>query len=162
MTLVLAIGATLNLAVVMGMAPPKGVAMPFLSYGGSSLLASMMAGSTFKVITALEYMREHPGAYDGFHFSCDGIYEYENIRIQCYHKTAHGEEDFAASFANSCNGAFASLGLELDLDGLKGLSLSLIHILLETQVQGRRHIVSGALLSRQLIYDLFHKVHMGA
>lgn len=40
-TLVLAIGATLNLAVVMGMAPPKGVAMPFLSYGGSSLLASM-------------------------------------------------------------------------------------------------------------------------
>ena len=57
-----------------------------------------------------------------FHFSCDGIYEYENIRIQCYHKTAHGEEDFAASFANSCNGAFASMGLELDLDGLKGLS----------------------------------------
>ena len=83
-------------------------------------------GSTFKVITALEYMREHPGAYDGFHFSCDGIYEYENIRIQCYHKTAHGEEDFAASFANSCNGAFASLGLELDLDGLKGLSEQLL------------------------------------
>lgn len=71
-------------------------------------------------------MREHPGAYDGFHFSCDGIYEYENIRIQCYHKTAHGEEDFAASFANSCNGAFASLGLELDLDGLKGLSEQLL------------------------------------
>ncbi len=41
-TLVLALGATLNLAVVMGMAPPKGVAMPFLSYGGSSLLASMI------------------------------------------------------------------------------------------------------------------------
>ena len=41
-TLVLALGATLNLAVVMGMAPPKGVAMPFLSYGGSSLLASMV------------------------------------------------------------------------------------------------------------------------
>lgn len=41
-TLVLALGASLNLAVVMGMAPPKGVAMPFLSYGGSSLLASMM------------------------------------------------------------------------------------------------------------------------
>lgn len=41
-TLVLALGAILNLAVVMGMAPPKGVAMPFLSYGGSSLLASMI------------------------------------------------------------------------------------------------------------------------
>ena len=41
-TLVLALGATFNLAVVMGMAPPKGVAMPFLSYGGSNLLASML------------------------------------------------------------------------------------------------------------------------
>lgn len=41
MTLVIALGSILNLAVVMGMAPPKGVAMPFLSYGGSSLLATM-------------------------------------------------------------------------------------------------------------------------
>ncbi len=41
-TLVLALGTILNLAVVLGMAPPKGVAMPFLSYGGSSLLASMI------------------------------------------------------------------------------------------------------------------------
>lgn len=40
-TLVIALGAVLNLAVVLGMAPPKGVAMPFLSYGGSSLIASM-------------------------------------------------------------------------------------------------------------------------
>jgi cell division protein FtsW len=41
-TLVLSLGAVLNLAVVMGMAPPKGVPMPFLSYGGSSLLATMI------------------------------------------------------------------------------------------------------------------------
>jgi len=41
-TLVLALGAVLNLAVVLGMAPPKGVAMPFLSYGGSSLVCSMI------------------------------------------------------------------------------------------------------------------------
>lgn len=40
-TLVIALGCILNLAVIMGMAPPKGVAMPFLSYGGSSLLATM-------------------------------------------------------------------------------------------------------------------------
>ena len=38
----IAAGAVLYLAVVMGMAPPKGVSMPFISYGGSSLLASMI------------------------------------------------------------------------------------------------------------------------
>ncbi len=41
-TLVIAIGALLNLAVVLGSVPPSGVAMPFISYGGSSLLASMI------------------------------------------------------------------------------------------------------------------------
>lgn len=39
-TLILAIGAVLNMAVVLGMAPPKGVPIPFLSYGGSSLIVS--------------------------------------------------------------------------------------------------------------------------
>lgn len=42
MTLVLAIGSVLNMAVVLGMAPPKGVPMPFLSYGGSSLVVSCL------------------------------------------------------------------------------------------------------------------------
>lgn len=42
MALVLAIGFLLNLAVVMGCVPPKGVAMPFLSYGGSNLMASFL------------------------------------------------------------------------------------------------------------------------
>ncbi len=42
LALVIALGAILNMAVVMGVAPPKGVAMPFLSYGGSSLLATMI------------------------------------------------------------------------------------------------------------------------
>jgi cell division protein FtsW len=32
----------MNMAVVMGMIPPKGVPMPLLSYGGSSLLATMI------------------------------------------------------------------------------------------------------------------------
>ncbi len=41
-SLVLTLGAVLNLAVVMGMAPPKGVPMPFLSYGGSNLLATLL------------------------------------------------------------------------------------------------------------------------
>ena len=42
MALVLGIGFLLNLAVVMGCVPPKGVAMPFLSYGGSNLLVGFL------------------------------------------------------------------------------------------------------------------------
>ncbi len=41
-TLIIALGAVLNMAVVLGSAPPKGVPMPFLSYGGSNLLASFI------------------------------------------------------------------------------------------------------------------------
>ncbi|GAB6060598.1 putative lipid II flippase FtsW [Desulfonatronum parangueonense] len=41
MLLILALGAVLNMAVVLGVVPPKGVPMPFLSYGGSSLVISM-------------------------------------------------------------------------------------------------------------------------
>jgi cell division protein FtsW len=42
MALVLGLGFMLNLAVVLGCVPPKGVAMPFLSYGGSSLVACFL------------------------------------------------------------------------------------------------------------------------
>lgn len=41
-SLIIGMGAVMNLAVVMGMAPPKGVPMPLLSYGGSNLLATML------------------------------------------------------------------------------------------------------------------------
>ncbi len=41
-TLIIAMGASMNLAVVMGLAPPKGIPMPLLSYGGSSLLATLL------------------------------------------------------------------------------------------------------------------------
>lgn len=72
-------------------------------------------GSTFKIVTALEYMREYPYDYRDYQFDCDGVYENGGYRIKCYHSTAHGYENFVQAFANSCNGAFASLGLELDL-----------------------------------------------
>lgn len=41
LTLILAMGAVMNLAVVMGVAPPKGVPMPLMSYGGSNLVSTM-------------------------------------------------------------------------------------------------------------------------
>lgn len=76
-------------------------------------------GSTFKIVTALEYIREHPEDYMNYEFDCNGYYNYEDYTIKCYHNTAHGHQDLNQAFANSCNGAFASLGLSLDLNRLK-------------------------------------------
>lgn len=42
LTIILVLGAVLNLAVVMGVAPPKGVPMPLMSYGGSNLIATLI------------------------------------------------------------------------------------------------------------------------
>lgn len=42
LTIILVMGAALNLAVVMGVAPPKGVPMPLMSYGGSNLIATLL------------------------------------------------------------------------------------------------------------------------
>ena len=43
LVLIIALGAMLNLAVIMGVVPTKGVAMPFLSYGGSSMVCTLAA-----------------------------------------------------------------------------------------------------------------------
>lgn len=43
LTMVIALGAFINIAGVMGLIPLKGLALPFLSYGGSSFIMSMTA-----------------------------------------------------------------------------------------------------------------------
>ncbi|MCH5341672.1 MAG: penicillin-binding protein 2 [Acetatifactor sp.] len=73
-------------------------------------------GSTFKIVTALEYIRQNPDTYDRYTFSCDGYYSSGTGRINCYHGTSHGRVDFTASFAKSCNAAFANIGMSLDRD----------------------------------------------
>lgn len=83
-------------------------------------------GSTFKLVTALEYIREHPDDYMNYEFDCDGYYRQGEYTIKCYHETAHGHQDLKLAFANSCNGAFANLGLQLDLNRLKGMAEDLL------------------------------------
>jgi cell division protein FtsW len=42
-TILLGLEAFVNMAVVMGLLPTKGLALPFLSYGGTSLLTTLLA-----------------------------------------------------------------------------------------------------------------------
>lgn len=83
-------------------------------------------GSTFKIVTALEYMREHPDDYQNYTFDCDGYYEQGEYTIKCYHGNAHGHQNFTQAFANSCNGAFADLGLKLNMSKMHTLSEQLL------------------------------------
>lgn len=71
-------------------------------------------GSTFKIITALEYIRENPDTYQNYSYQCNGFYKEGDSRISCYHGANHGLVGFEKSFAKSCNSSFANIGMELD------------------------------------------------
>lgn len=71
-------------------------------------------GSTFKIVTALEYIREKPDTYSQYTYQCGGSFTAGQDTINCYHGTVHGYEDFTKSFAKSCNSSFANIGMQLD------------------------------------------------
>ena len=70
-------------------------------------------GSIFKIVTALEYIREQP-AYGAYTYDCYGEITYDGTTIPCFNHIAHGFQDLNTSFANSCNSSFANIGLSLD------------------------------------------------
>ncbi len=70
-------------------------------------------GSTFKIVTALAYWRQNH-TLDSFSFDCQGEVTNGGYTIHCYHNTVHGHEDFYTAFANSCNSAFAQIGVDLN------------------------------------------------
>ncbi len=78
-------------------------------------------GSTFKILTSLEYMEEH-GTYKDFSFDCTGSFSRGKYKIKCYDNKAHGSEDLTAAFANSCNSAFSSIGIKLNLNSFHKLA----------------------------------------
>ena len=77
-------------------------------------LSSFRPISTFKIITALEYIRENPDTYQSYGFQCAGSFSDGADRINCYHGQSHGSVDFTRAFAKSCNASFADMGLKLD------------------------------------------------
>ena len=71
-------------------------------------------GSTFKIFTTLAYIRQNPD-YEDYSYQCTGEFTYENKTIHCHGNKRHGTQTLKEAFANSCNSAYASLGLELDI-----------------------------------------------
>ncbi len=83
-------------------------------------------GSTFKIVTALELLRENPAALEDFNYTCKGIFSYHNAEIKCYNGKSHGNLDFTSAFAKSCNGAFAEIGTMLSIPNFTALCESLL------------------------------------
>ena len=76
-------------------------------------------GSTFKIVTALEYIRENPDTYNDYSYFCNGYFSSGTGRINCYHGTNHGQVGFESSFAKSCNSSFANIGVNLDQEAFE-------------------------------------------
>lgn len=73
-------------------------------------------GSIFKLVTTLEYLREHDNDLSGYSYTCNGSFSYGDVRVTCFNSQAHGYEDYEYSLTNSCNSSFANIGVSLDLE----------------------------------------------
>jgi len=83
-------------------------------------------GSTFKIVTALEYLIEHNDTYQDYSYQCNSIFRAGDESIQCYHKTSHGNVTLKTSFAKSCNSSFANIGTTISKETLKNTLTELL------------------------------------
>ncbi len=60
LTFLIGMQMILNVGIVMGLLPTKGMALPFLSYGGSSLCVNLMAVGILISIARQGVMRSRP------------------------------------------------------------------------------------------------------
>lgn len=85
---------------------------PFLN---RALQGRYEPGSTFKIITALSFMRQDP-LWENFTYECTGEITYGGYTVHCMNGSVHGTQTLSDALANSCNCAFAYIAAEL-LDG---------------------------------------------
>ncbi len=79
-------------------------------------------GSTFKIITALEYIKENPDTYMMYDYECYGSFQQDDVLIKCYDYEMHGYESLQDSFQHSCNTSFANIGSTLDINSFADLA----------------------------------------
>lgn len=82
-------------------------------------------GSVFKIVTTLAYMREN-SYYQNYHYDCEGEINYNGTVIHCANNRKHGSEDLMTAFANSCNGAYSDIGLNLSYSKYKSTAKDLL------------------------------------
>lgn len=73
-------------------------------------------GSVFKIFTALAFIRQDKN-FEQFYYQCSGSITFDTkdrYTIKCFDGEYHGGENLESAFANSCNGAFATIGSKLD------------------------------------------------
>ena len=78
-------------------------------------------GSTFKLLTAIEYMLENPDTYQKYQYQCSGTASFDGNAIKCYGNEVHGNVDLQESLAHSCNTSFANIGTKLNLESFAKL-----------------------------------------
>lgn len=83
-------------------------------------------GSTFKIVTALEYMRQNPEGYSAYDYQCSGSIVVDNNSIRCYKGAVHGTVDLRSSFAKSCNSSFGNIGVNINWDSFHSTSEALL------------------------------------
>lgn len=82
-------------------------------------------GSTFKIVTALAYMRQNPD-YENYTYNCTGEITINGTEIHCYRNAVHGQQNLADAIANSCNTAFSDISQKLDYGTFKKTAESLL------------------------------------
>lgn len=83
-------------------------------------------GSTFKLVTALAYIRQNPDGFSGYRYTCANVYDLDGHKISCAFGASHGEVDIRQSIVDSCNTSFINMGLSLDIDGYRDTAQKLL------------------------------------
>lgn len=78
-------------------------------------------GSTFKVLTAIEYIIENRSSYKKYSYKCKGSDSFDGNVINCYAGEEHGGLGLGSSLAKSCNASFANIGMTLNIKSFRKL-----------------------------------------
>ncbi len=76
---------------------------------------SYTPGSVFKIFTTLEYYRQNSN-FESYQYVCNGKATVGHVCIRCFEEKEHGELNLEKAFAYSCNGAFSTMGLTMDME----------------------------------------------